>query len=143
MASGYSTIARGGEFIDPTCIRSIVDSQGKTIYKNKMEKRRVYTADASYLMTDVLKGTLENPWGTAYNVRLNGITCAAKTGTTNDQKDGWLCGYSVYYTTVVWVGYDMPKHVYNLYGGTYPGKIWHNYMQQVHAGLQDKDFKGY
>lgn len=140
MASGYSTLARNGEFIDPTCIRSIIDSQGKTIYENKMEKRRIYTADASYLMTDILKGTLENTWGTAYNVRLDGITSAAKTGTTNEQKDGWLCGYSAYYTTVVWVGYDMPKHVDNLYGGTYPGTIWHNYMQQVHTGLQDKDF---
>ncbi|MTK14099.1 MAG: penicillin-binding protein [Clostridiaceae bacterium] len=140
MASGYSTLARNGEFIDPTCIRSIIDSQGKTIYENKMEKRRIYTADASYLMTDILKGTLENTWGTAYNVRLDGITSAAKTGTTNEQKDGWLCGYSAYYTTVVWVGYDMPKHVDNLYGGTYPGTIWHNYMQQVHTGLQNKDF---
>jgi penicillin-binding protein 1A len=140
MASGYSTLARGGEFIDPTCIRSIIDSQGKTIYENKMEKRRIYTADASYLMTDILKGTLGNTWGTAYNVRLDGITSAAKTGTTNEQKDGWLCGYSAYYTTVVWVGYDMPKHVDNLYGGTYPGTIWHNYMQKVHTGLQDKDF---
>lgn len=140
MACGFSTLARGGEFIDPTCIRSIIDSQGKTIYENKMKKRRIYTADASYLMTDILKGTLENTWGTAYNVRLDGITSAAKTGTTNDQKDGWLCGYSAYYSTVVWVGYDMPKHVDNLYGGTYPGTIWHNYMQQVHAGLQDKDF---
>lgn len=140
MASAYSTLARGGEFIDPTCLRSIIDNQGKNIYQNKMEKRRVYSEESSYLMTDILKGTLENPWGTAYNVRLDGITSAAKTGTTNDQKDGWLCGYSAYYTTVVWVGYDMPKHVYNLYGGTYPGEIWHNYMQQVHAGLENRDF---
>ncbi|AWI05818.1 transglycosylase domain-containing protein [Clostridium drakei] len=140
MASGYSTLARGGEFIDPTCIRSIVDNQGKIIYQNKMEKRRVYEEYASYLMTDILKGTLENTWGTAYNVRLDGITSAAKTGTTNDQKDGWLCGYSPYYTTVVWIGYDTPKYVYNLYGGTYPGEIWHNYMQQVHAGVENKDF---
>lgn len=140
MGSAYSTLARGGEFITPTCIRSIVDSQGQIIYQNKMEKSRVYTYDASYLMTDILKGTLENDWGTAYNVRLDGITSAAKTGTTNEQKDGWLCGYSAYYTTVVWVGCDTPKYVDNLYGGTYPGQIWHNYMQQVHAGLQDKDF---
>lgn len=140
MASGYSTLARGGEFIDPTCMRSIVNNQGQTIYQNKIEKRRVYTQEASYLMTDVLKGTLENTWGTAYNARLHGITSAAKTGTTNDQKDGWLCGYSAYYTTVVWVGYDTPRHVDNLYGGTYPGTIWHSYMQQVHVGLQDKDF---
>lgn len=140
MASGYSTLARVGEFIDPTCIRSIINNQGKIIYQNKMEKRRVYEEYASYLMTDILKGTLEDTWGTAYNVRLDGITSAAKTGTTNDQKDGWLCGYSPYYTTVVWVGYDTPKYVYNLYGGTYPGEIWHNYMQQVHEGLENKDF---
>jgi membrane peptidoglycan carboxypeptidase len=140
IASGYSTLARGGDFINPTCISIIVDSKGKTIYQNKIEKIGVYTEDASYLMTDILKGTLENPWGTAYNVRLDGITTAAKTGTTDDHKDGWLCGYSAYYTTVVWVGYDIPKYVDNLYGGTYPGEIWHNYMQQVHAGLEDKDF---
>ncbi len=140
MASAYSTLARGGEFIAPTCIRSIVNSQGQTIYENNLGKRRVYNYNASYLMSDILKGTLENVWGTAYNVRLNGITSAAKTGTTSNQKDGWLCGYSAYYTTVVWVGYDIPKYVDNLYGGTYPGQIWHNYMQQVHSGLQDKDF---
>lgn len=140
ITSGYSTLARGGEFINPTCITSIVDSNGKTIYGNKIEKIRIYSEDASYLMTDILKGTLENTWGTAYNVRLEGITSAAKTGTTDDQKDGWLCGYSAYYTTVVWVGYDIPKYVDNLYGRTYPGEIWQSYMQQVHEGLQDKDF---
>lgn len=140
MASGYSTLARDGKYIAPTCIKSIVDSSGNTIYKNKVDEKEIYTDDASYLMTDILKGTLANPWGTGYGVRLNGITSAAKTGTTNDQKDGWLCGYSPYYTTVVWVGYDKPKPVSGLYGGTYPGKIWHNYMQQVHSGLPDKDF---
>jgi penicillin-binding protein 4 len=140
MASGYSTLARDGQYIAPTCIRSIVDSQGQTIYKNKIQTKEIYTDDASYLMTDILKGTLANPWGTAYSVRLNGITSAAKTGTTNDQKDGWLCGYSPYYTTVVWVGYDKPKPVPGLYGATYPGKIWHDYMQTAHAGLPDKDF---
>lgn len=140
MASGYSTLARDGEYIAPTCIRSIVDSHGQTIYKNKIQEKQIYTDDASYLMTDVLKGTLENPWGTAYSDRLSGITAAAKTGTTSDNKDGWLCGYSPYYTTVVWVGYDQPKTVGNLYGATYPGKIWHDYMQAVHAGLPNKDF---
>lgn len=140
MASAYSTLARGGEFISPTCILKIVDSEGKIVYQNKMEKKRVYTAEASYWMTDILKGSLENPWGTAYKVRLDGITSAAKTGTTSDQKDGWLCGYSPYYTSAVWVGYDTPRHVDNLYGGTYPGTIWHNYMQQQHEGLEDKDF---
>lgn len=140
MASGYSTLSRNGQFISPGCIREIVDSSGKSIYKNKITKKEIYTDDASYIMTDILKGTLANSWGTAYSVRLDGITSAAKTGTTDDQKDGWLCGYSAYYTTVVWVGYDKPKTAAGLYGAVYPGRIWHDYMQAAHSGLQDKDF---
>ena len=39
-----------------------------------------------------------------------------------------FCGYTPYYTTAVWVGYDSPKTVNDLYGSTYPGRIWHDYM---------------
>lgn len=59
------------------------------------------------MMTDVLKGVITN--GTGKGLDLGDMPCAGKTGTTNDQKDGWFVGYTRYYTTSVWVGYDMPK----------------------------------
>lgn len=63
-----------------------------------------------------------------------------KTGTTNDKKDGWFCGFTPYYTTAVWVGYDSPKTVADLYGSTYPGRIWHEYMNEIHKDLDVKEF---
>ena len=69
--------------------------------------------------------------------------CAAKTGTTNDNKDVWFVGYSKYYTTAVWVGYDMPKVINDGYGNTCSGNIWKEFMAKIHDGLEIKDFVPY
>lgn len=68
---------------------------------------------------------------------------AGKTGTTNDKKDGWFCGFTRYYTTCVWVGCDMPETVKKLTGSSYPAEIWKNYMDQIHADLTPIDFLPY
>ena len=72
-----------------------------------------------------------------------GIECVEKTGTTNDKKDGWFCGFTRYYTTCVWVGCDMPETVKKLTGSSYPAEIWKNYMDQIHADLTPIDFLPY
>lgn len=141
MASGYSTLARSGQYINPTCIQEIVDSAGDKIYKNTHKTKEVYTKQASTWMTDILKGSVENSWGTAHKLRLNNMTAAGKTGTTDNSKDGWFCGYTPYYTTAVWVGYDKPRQLDNLYGATYPGGIWKDYMDKIHQGLDNIDFE--
>lgn len=62
------------------------------------------------MMTDVLKGVFNESYGTGRKLKLdNGQICAGKTGTTNSSKDVWFCGYTKYYTTVVWAGYDTPR----------------------------------
>ena len=89
-------------------------------------------------MTDVLKGVFTV--GTAKGFGLQDMPCAGKTGTTNDYKDGWLVGYTRYYTTGVWVGYDIPRRIDGLRGCTYPGGIWQDFMEKVHEGLIPLDF---
>ncbi len=99
----------------------------------------IYKKDAAHSMTDILTGVITR--GTARGLGLdNGQPSAGKTGTTNDKKDGWFCGYTPYYTTAVWVGYDSPKTVDDLYGSTYPGRIWHDYMSELHKNLEVKKF---
>jgi membrane peptidoglycan carboxypeptidase len=71
------------------------------------------------------------------------MPCAAKTGTTDGNKDGWFCGFTRYYTTTVWVGYDTPKTLTGLFGGTYPGRIWNTYMNEIHEGLTSLDWDMY
>ena len=57
------------------------------------------------------------------------------------KKDTWFCGYTRYYTTAVWVGYDTPRAMPGIYGKTYAGKIWKQVMDQIHEGKELLDWE--
>ena len=162
MAGAYATLANQGVFRTPTCIVRICNADGEIIIDNSGERiltventafsdaplyignqsrieRRIYDKNAALMMTDVLQTVMTT--GTGRKMALDGITSAGKTGTTNDQKDGWFAGYTGYYTTVVWVGYDYPKKLDELMGNTYPGYIWKNFMSRIHEGFEDRSFE--
>lgn len=141
MASAYAAIENDGKYREPTCIVKILDSSGNTVVGNDIKAKHVYNSDAAHEMTDMLKRVLNSPGGTGYGLALdNGMPCAGKTGTTNDKKDGWFCGFSPYYTTAVWVGCDTPQTIDDLYGSTYPGRTWRDFMNAIHAGKEVKQF---
>ena len=143
MAKGYSTLANGGIYNDQTCIRKINHEHNGELTKNlKPHTQVVYQQDSAYMLTDVLKGTLNEPYGTGYGLALeSGMPAAGKTGTTNSSKDTWFCGYTRYYTTAVWVGYDTPRAMPGIYGKTYAGKIWKQVMDQIHEGKELLDWE--
>ncbi|MBP5159894.1 MAG: transglycosylase domain-containing protein [Lachnospiraceae bacterium] len=141
MSSAYAAIENDGIFRNPTCIERITDSRGRVIASNLNMPERVYAQNAARIMTDVLTGVLKR--GTARKIKVDGQIAAGKTGTTNDQKDGWFVGYTRYYTTAVWVGYDYPKKLDGLMGNTYPAYIWQDYMNSIHKGLKAVDFEMY
>ena len=58
---------------------------------------------------------------------------AGKTGTTSDDYDRWFCGFSPYYVTAVWTGYDNPAPMY--YSGNPAAQIWRRIMLAIHDGL--------
>lgn len=143
MAKGYSTLANGGVYNDQTCIRRIDHEHNGELTKNlKPHSQVVYQQDSAYMLTDILKGTLTEAYGTGYGLALeNGMPAAGKTGTTNSSKDTWFCGYTRYYTTTVWVGYDTPRAMPGIYGKTYAGKIWKQVMDQIHEGKEPLDWE--
>jgi membrane peptidoglycan carboxypeptidase len=55
-------------------------------------------------MTDMLRSVID--YGTGRGYKLANMPCAGKTGTTNDNKDGWFVGYTPYYCGAAWTGYD-------------------------------------
>jgi membrane peptidoglycan carboxypeptidase len=118
-----------------------MDSEGKEIVGDTVDTKEVYEKDAARMMTEVLTGVIK--YGTARGLGLSHTISAGKTGTTNDKKDGWFVGYTPYYTTSVWVGYDIPKSVYNLTGSSYPGHIWHNFMEELHNSSMTRKFEYY
>lgn len=144
MAAGYATIANDGEYRTPDCIIKITDAKGNDIVPEDTSTKSVYSSSASRMMTSVLQSCVTESEGTAHVCQLDvDMPAACKTGTTNDYVDGWLCGYTPYYTTAVWVGMDKYKSVDNLKGNTYPASIWTNYMNKIHQGLPRKEFESY
>lgn len=141
MTAAYAAIENDGVFRTPTCILRITDIDGKELVGDVTKETRVYEQNASRIMTDVLKGVMTV--GTARKNNLENALAAGKTGTTDDHKDGWFIGYTGYYTTGVWVGYDMPREVPGMAGSSYPLSIWKEYMDIIHEGLPVMEFESY
>lgn len=143
MARGYASLANGGMFRNDSCILKIVHEREGEITKGQdLGEERIYSEDTAYMMTDVLKDSIRKPYGTGRMLALaGGMPCAGKTGTTNNSKDTWFCGYTRYYTMAVWVGYDTPRAMPGVYGATYAGSIWQNAMNRLHEGLEPLDWE--
>ena len=139
MASAYATIENDGKYRDPTCIVKILDADGNTIVDDDVDEKYIYDSTAANQMVDILKGVLTRGTGVGLGLD-NGMEAAGKTGTTNDKKDGWFCGFTPYYTTAVWIGCDSPTTISDLYGSTYPGRTWKTFMNEIHAELEPKVF---
>lgn len=139
MAAAYAAIANNGVYIEPTFYTKVEDSSGNVIIESKQESRRVLSEGNAYVMQSLLKQPIEGSSGTARICKMDNMDVAAKTGTTNDQYDLWLCGFTPYYTAATWFGYDYNEYV-NSYGGSPATLIWNNVMRQIHTGLEGRRF---
>lgn len=140
QASGYAAIVNHGKYREPTCIQSMYDSSGTDIYRDS-DEIVAYQSRAADQLVDMLQNVVQR--GTAAGMKWSEsspLPAIAKTGTTNDSKDGWLCGATPYYTIAVWVGYDQPKTLDNLWGSTYPAQIWKDCMLTVTEGKEYREF---
>lgn len=136
MTSAYATLANEGVYRLPTCITMITDMDGNIVVIPDQEEHKVYESSAAHEMTNILEGVLTR--GTAKGKGIPDMPCAGKTGTTNDNIDGWFVGYSAYYTTGIWVGFDSPRSTSALSGASYPVDIWQTFMTSLHEGKESR-----
>ena len=139
MASAYACIANGGNYIEPTFYTKVENSKGKIILKSKQKSRKVYSEDTAYVLKELLTEPVNGENGTARTCKIDGMEVAAKTGTTNDNYDKWLCGFTKYYTAVTWFGYDVNEHI-NECENSMANQIWGNVMREIHRYLIKADF---
>lgn len=137
MASAYAAIENGGEFREPTCIMKMTDSSGNDIvadgFYQKGTSKYIYDENACKMMITCMEAVMTK--GTGVGGKLATMPCAGKTGTTNDSKDLWFVGFTKYYTTSVWVGYDIPRSLAGLAYTATPLGIWKTYMDSINNGL--------
>lgn len=138
MAAAYASIANDGVYIEPTFYTKVVDSQGNTILESKQETRTVMSKAAAYVIKEILTQPVKS--GTATNCWISGISVAAKTGTTNDDYDRWLCGFTPYYTASCWYGFDENEDVDYYLSSNPAASLWDGVMTSVHKGFASKYF---
>lgn len=140
MAGAYATIANDGEYIEPTFYTKAETSNKKVIVEVKQKKKRIFSKEVAYIVKELLTEPVKGSYGTATYCSISGMDVAAKTGTTDDNYDRWLCGFTPYYTGVTWYGYDKNESI-NYNGKKNPaGILWANIMSRVHSNLQSAKF---
>ena len=144
MAVAYGTIANGGICISPTFYSKIEDSNGNVVMTPNQTQTRAISEQNAYITTSIIEEPVTGANGTATYCKIPGMETTAKTGTTDDTVDRWLCGYTPYYSAACWFGYDKSKvngkseTVY--YSGNPAGLIWDAIMTDIHKGLANANF---
>lgn len=151
MVAAYSTFANQGMYVKPTVITKIEDKNGVLLYQSQTETHEVLSKDIAYAVLKLLEGVTETgsgarlKWGggggngyermTGYPYKIiNPI--AGKTGTTQNQSDGWFVGMVPNLATGIWVGNeDRSAHFKRLVygqGATMALPIWGIYMRKIY-----------
>jgi penicillin-binding protein 1A len=140
MASGFSTLANQGVHCTPFGIRRVLDRDGARILHNKHGKcRQVIPERVANLVTAMLQRVVCCGTGTA--AALGNWPVFGKTGTTNDYGDAWFVGCTRQRCSGSWVGHLKGRvpmtnvHGITVFGGTYPARIWHDFMLTAMRGL--------
>ncbi len=139
MAMAYAAIANDGVYIEPTFYTKVEDSSGNVILEAKQDSEQVMSKENAFIEKSILTAPVTGANGTATYCKIAGMDVAAKTGTTNDNFDRWLCGFTPYYTAATWYGYEYSEKV--VFSGNPAGKIWDAVMTDIHKGLEGKEFE--
>ncbi len=134
MVQAFSMFPGRGFNVKPYYISRIEDRNGNVLASFRTQTKEVITEGESYIMTKMLQGVVD--FGTGSSLRwAYGVNneVAGKTGTTNDNADGWFIGFSPQLLSGVWVGCDDPfLRMLNTAGGSQMAMpAWAYYYQQV------------
>ncbi len=131
MAGAYGAIGNGGIYMKPHFIKRIEDDNGTVIYEFAKEDQRVMSAQTAWLMGNMMRTVVTS--GTGTNAQVPNVFTAGKTGTSEEYKDSWFCGFTPGYSVAVWMGYDQEHTMNYVYGGGFPAKIFKNMLQKAHS----------
>ena len=166
MVGAYSTFVNKGIYVKPVMISRIEDKNGRAIYEVAAETQDVLSEEAAYVTVNLMQGVTKA--GSGARLRHAGLektndiyekvvtgypyvfenSIAGKTGTTQNQSDGWFMGMVPNLATGVWVGgEDRAIHFENIgygQGATMALPIWANYMRSLYENpvleISQEDF---
>jgi 1A family penicillin-binding protein len=141
-ANAYAAMANRGVQYPVTSILKVMDSNEDTLYEwEESDGNQVIPEDAALQITNVLSDNSVRTFGQGL-LTLSGRQAAAKTGTTNNNKDAWTMGYTPNLVAGVWVGNSRGEEMERgADGAVVAAPVWHNYMQRATADMPAEQFK--
>jgi penicillin-binding protein 1A len=137
LAEEYTLFSNYGVKVKPRLILEILNPKKGLDVKYLTKKDDILDEDQAYLMIDILKDVVKK--GTGIRARLKGIEVAGKTGTTNNFRDAWWCGFTPSTTTIIWYGNDNYKTLgKNMTGGKVSApvfKYFYTKLLRIHPEL--------
>ncbi|MCQ2146702.1 MAG: transglycosylase domain-containing protein [Bacteroidales bacterium] len=148
MVSAYNTFPSKGIYVTPIFVTRIEDNQGNVLSEFTNKRKEAISDATAYLMANLMQGVINQGTGARLRstYKLKG-QIAGKTGTTNDNADGWFIGYTPSITAGVWVGAeDRQVHFQSLAlgsGSNMALPIWGIWMNKILAdgtlGISESD----
>ena len=143
LTSAYATIANGGLQMDPTPILWVETTRGEVLIDNRQPQgEQVVAPELAYLISDILSDTRARclVFACPNNLELPDRVVAAKTGTTNDNRDAWTVGYTPDIAAGVWVGNNDNSQMMGVIGSNGAGPIWNAFMRRAHENVPPHSF---
>lgn len=149
LAASYATLAADGKYCPPNPILSITTADKKPLKIGANPCKQVIDKDIARGTTELLKGVIKD--GTGKGASLGSRPAAGKTGTTEDNAEGWFIGYTAQLSTAVWIGTpDSQSSLRNLtlgdrsygdiFGGTLSAPTWRAIMLGASEGMPERQF---
>jgi penicillin-binding protein 1A len=139
----YATFPNMGKAVTPHAILEVRTGTGDLVWRfdrDGPKPRQVMPPGVAADMIKMMNSVVEN--GTGKRARLDNITSAGKTGTTNAYRDAWFMGYTGNFVCGVWFGNDDYQVTNRMTGGSLPAMTWHNIMAYAHQGVEIKQLPG-
>jgi penicillin-binding protein 1A len=144
MADAYATFANNGVRVPPTFVTRVAKADGTVLYEHSHKQTRVFDPALNNIETEVLRQVILR--GTGRGAKLDRVA-AGKTGTGEEHRDAWFCGYTPDLATSVWVGFPEgqvsmvpPRTRISVFGGTWPADIWRRFMSAALSGQPQSTF---
>lgn len=141
LTAAYTPLANKGIYSEPIAILKVTDSQGRILLENSPQRRVVIRESVAYVVTDMLKGVVEN--GTGRRARI-GRPAAGKTGTSDQDTNAWFVGYTPEIIAGVWIGNDsqaVPLIVNNTkITSGFAAEIWERFARRALENRPITDF---
>jgi len=143
LTAAYAALANGGLYMPTQPILWVENTKGEVLIDNRQPQgRQVVAPETAYLISSILSDAKARclVFSCPNNLELADRPVAAKTGTTNDNRDAWTVGYTPNLAAGVWIGNNDNSPMDGVAGAGGAAPIWNAFMRHAHESVQPQSF---